>query len=263
MYRRKYKSAGRKRYRKRYLAKRKWKRTGGTYRLVRRVLDARAETKCFKAQYTVNLLNDRIFTSQPLGPIVRGTGQNERIGESIRLVGYKISYAFEAAAGRFSACTRTRMMIVIGQAWQATSALPATLPANVEDTVFDKVAPRNGAEIWNSDMGKLLANKEVVHPQKVITTGYIDNGQITNNTTATATTTNVGATSLETTDPGVRYQLWYNNKQRLCKWRHNTDQWLFTSAQPNIVLYSYNPGAGYGVAVGTIYMTVHVYYKDM
>lgn len=214
-----------------------------------------SETKVFKAQYTINLLNDRVFSSQPMIPITRGTGQNERIGDSIRLVGFKLVYSFEPISTRWSGNTRTRVMVVRGQAWAAASALFASLASAVEDAVFDKAAPRNGAEIWNSDMGKLLRNQEKVWPQKAVQTGHtITGGPLPAQVDAVIAN--------ETSDSGIRKTMWFPGKMGLVKWRDAASQSQFTTAQPNLVVYSYNPSGAYAVALGTMYMTVHVYYKD-
>lgn len=251
-------SKSRKAYRKKYRVRRRGARMfgGGIMSRVKRMLASRAETKVIKNQYTITLTNDRVFSSQPLGTILRGTGQNERIGESIRLVGMKIVYAFEPLSSRWSGQTRTRLMIVRGQAWAATSALFATLAAAVEDQVFDKAAPRNGAEVWNTDMGALLRNQETVWPQKVISTAAAQTG-------GPLPTQVNQIDSIETTDSSIRKKLWFPAKGSLVKWRNAAEQYTFTTSQPNLVFYAYNPSGAYAAALGTVYMTIHIYYKDM
>lgn len=256
---RKY-SKSRQAYRKRYrLRRRGARRFGrGVMSSVRRMLASRAETKVSKAQLTYTVSNDRVAYTQPLGLIVRGTSQNERIGESIRLVGYKLVWSFTPTANRWQGNTRLRVMIVQGQAWAAASSLFVPLSSGTEDQVFDKVAPRNGAEVWNSDMGRLLKQTEQRFPNYLVMS-------TTQNPNEAPPTDTILSHNWETNANTIRGKLWFPAKQRIVKWRSPSEQYSFTASQPNICVYAYNCGAGvgYGFTLGTLYMTIHVYYKDM
>lgn len=240
------KSASRKRYRKRYTRKRAWRK-----RRIPRLVYREAETKVLKTQLTYTCLNDRLASTQPLGLIIRGTGQNERIGESIRLQGIKCVWAFENNTSVVNP-VRLRIMAVVGGAWAAGSALLANLTATTEDQCFDKIAPRNGSEIWNSDMGKVMTSREVVFRGQMVPWVIANNAQPTTN-----------AVTNEMTDTGRRYSMWVPCRNRLVKWRDATSLFQFTVSQPNIVVYTNSPGRVYGATLGTLYLTIHLYYKDM
>lgn len=250
-------SRGRKTYRRKYAYRRKAKRYGRVMFNVKRYLASRAETKVYKAQLTYTVLNDRIAATQPLGLIVRGTSQNERIGDTVRLVGIKLVYSFVPSASRWSGQTRLRMMIVRGQAWAGNTSLWATLSATTEDQIWDKAAPRNGSEVWNSDMGALLMNQETVYPTLGIQATINDPNEA-------PPTDNLLNVNNETTANGRRRKMWFSGKGKVVKWRTPTDQYTFTESQPNIVVYASNLGSQmlYGTTLGTLYTTIHVYYKD-
>lgn len=251
-------SRGRKTYRRKYAYRRKAKKYGRVMFNIKKYLSSRAETKVYKTQLTYSVLNDRLAGTQPLGLIFRGTDQNQRVGESIRLVGIKVVYSFVPLASRWSGATRIRFMVVRGQAWAANVGLWSTLSAATEDMCWDKAAPRNGAEVWNSDMGALLMCQETVYPNLGIQATVLDPNEV-------PPTDNLMQVNNETTANGRRRKMWFSGKGRTVKWRTATDQYTFTESQPNLLVYASNLGSqmAYGTTLGTLYSTVHVYYKDM
>lgn len=236
---------GRKRMqRKRYV------RRLGLVRAVKRVLYRQAETKRYSYTGTFSTLNDRLFQFNPLVGIARGTGQAERIGESIRVIGYKfvLSYTPVSNITTSAANTRVRFMAVKGSLYAPTYTVPTAVSVSATDTILG--ATRSGTEVFNTDTGKLLMNK-TFYPRHQT---QLDNSTVLNNTTYYEN---------ELILPARRYRVWYPTKGRKIVWQKDTDNGLFKFHTPVFLFYIWNQALAAGGVSGSITYNITVYYKDM
>lgn len=252
-------SKSRKQYRKRYNARRKWKRRAGARGYIKsaiaRYIDSRAETKVFKYTTALDpLANDRFYTCQPMGTIVRGVAQNERIGDHIRLVGMKLVFNFVPLSTIVATGIRFRMGFIKGARFGTGQSTFVAVSAGDEEAVFDKAAPRTGAEIMNTDQMAILQNRmKFYRPQYMQT-------QVDNNVPINGGTNNIYNTLVDSVQ---RFTMWFPGQHRLVKWRTATDQWAFTQSQPQPFFYAFAQNTYvHNTPLGTLNYTVHVYYKD-
>lgn len=241
---------GRKSFRKRWRPRRKGYSRGSVKYAVARILDQKTETKVAKINGSYDVLNDRVASCQPLVQITRGTGNANRIGEQIRLVGIKVVYHFVPGAGLWTSNTRLRMMVLRGAAFSPGVAGFQAEAVAVADGLFDHAA-RGGHEIVDTDYAKLILNKETVIPVGVNQTSVQNNAVPA-----------INQISNETMDDTHRYKLWFSGRKGLVKWRSAASQSLFTQSQPILALYAWHAQTAQSVNIGTLYYTIHVYYKD-
>jgi len=245
-FRKRYGRRGRKRMqRKRYVRKL------GLVRAVKRVLYRQAETKRYTYTGTFTCLNDTLFQFNPLVSIAKGTGQSERIGERISVIGYKIVWSYtpvQQLSANLAGNTRVRWMIVKGSLYAPTYSVPTSVSASATNTILGTV--RVGNEVFNTDTGKCLMNRTFIPRHQVIPdTSSVSAG--------------ITSYSNDIVLPANRYRLWFPSKGRAVVWQKETDNGLFKYHTPVFLIYLWNSALTAGATTGSISYNITVYYKDI
>lgn len=244
-FRKRYGRRGRKRMqRKRYVRKL------GLAKAVKRVLYRQSETKRYTYTGSFSTLNDRLFQFNPLVGITRGTGQAERIGEAIRVIGYKLVMSYTPVSNLTTTAgqTRLRFMIVKGSLYAPTYTVPTAVSTTATDTILGAV--RAGAEVFNTDTGKLLVNKTFTPRHQT----QLDNA---------SDIAGVTYYQNEIVLPSRRFRLWYPTKGRRIIWQKDTDSGLFKYHTPVFLIYVWNQALAAAGVTGSLNYNITVYYKDM
>lgn len=215
---------------------------------VKRVLYKQSETKYYSYSGQLSCINDRMYVYNPLVGIVRGTAQNERVGESIRVVGYKIVYSFVPSSGITSGQTRLRFMALRGDVWSSQALAPSLVSTTTTDLGLG--TPRLGTEVFNRDTGNLLLNRTwIPRMQLDLGTSTVAGGVTTYDNSVVA--------------PARRFRYWLPMRGQRVQWRSDTSNATFKFPVVSHAFYNYNPGTAAGNTTGVINYNVYVYYKDI
>lgn len=215
---------------------------------VKRVLYKQAETKHYSYTGTVTLTNDQMYVYNPLVGIVKGTDQHTRVGESVRVIGYKVVYAFTPSIGVTAAQTRLRFVTVKGEMWSTSVTAPTVISAASLDLGFG--TPRVGTEVFNRDTGSLLLNRTwIPRFQLDLATSTVAGGVTTYDQNVVV--------------PAKRFRYWLPMRGQRVQWRSDTSNSLFRFPVPTHGIYTWNPALANGNTAGVLGYTVYVYYKDM
>lgn len=215
---------------------------------VKRVLFKQAETKQYTVVGQVSVAHDQFYTHNPFVGIARGTGQDQRIGDNIRVIGIKVVYSFTPVVSLDAGQTRLRFFILKGDMWNNTYTTPTAISASALSLAFGST--RVGTEVFNRDTGAILLHRTWLPRHQT----YLSAGVVSGSTT---TYDNYAVL------PAQRFRFWLPMRGQRIVWRSDAVTNLFRFDVPTVGTYCWNNAVSPGLSIGTLGYTVTVYYKDI